>query len=130
MQGLRAAERRSKRLNRRSHDVVLRLLSGQGRATGLGVKAKSHRLRIGGAETLAHDRCPETTRRAVLGDFFEQVVVSVEEETESGGEVIEYQSGVERGLHVRDAIGEGEGDLLHRGRAGFTDVIAGDRDGV
>ena len=38
--------------------------------------------------------------------------------------------GVDRGLHVGDAVGERERDLLHGRRAGLTDVVAGDRDRV
>ncbi len=34
------------------------------------------------------------------------------------------------GAHVFEPVGEGEGQFLHRGRAGFLHVIAGDRDRV
>ena len=42
----------------------------------------------------------------------------------------DVEPGVERRLHVRDRVGEREGDLLDRRRAGFADVIPADRDRV
>ena len=36
----------------------------------------------------------------------------------------------QRGAHVFEPVGQGEGELLHRGRAGLLHVIAGDRDRV
>jgi hypothetical protein len=40
--------------------------------------------------------------------------VAVEEEGQAGREVVDLEAGVERGLHVRHAAGEREGDLLDR----------------
>ena len=45
-------------------------------------------------------------------------------------ELVDVEAGVDRRLHVGDAVGQGEGDLLHRRRARLADVVAGDRDGV
>src|SRR5207302_9263307 len=61
---------------------------------------------------------------------FEQIVVRVEEEGELRGELVDAEAGIERGLDVSDAVAEGEGDFLDGGRVGFTDVVAGDGDGV
>ena len=53
----------------------------------------------------------------------------VEEERESRGEVVDAEAGVDGGLDVSDAVGEGEGHFLDGGRAGFANVVAGDGDG-
>ena len=42
------------------------------------------------------------------------------------GKLVDVESGVDGALHISDAIGQGECDLLNRGRSGFAHVIAGD----
>src|SRR5262245_45676672 len=54
----------------------------------------------------------------------------VEKERQSRRELVDLQPGVERGLDVGDAVRQRERDLLRCGRAGFADVVAGDRDRV
>ena len=81
-------------------------------------------------EALAHDPRPQAARGAELGDFFEQVVVRVEEERQLRGEIVHAQACVNGGLHVGDAVGERESHFLHGGRTGFADVIARDRNRV
>ena len=54
----------------------------------------------------------------------------VEEEGQPRGEGVDVETGVDRGLDVGDAVGEGEGDFLHGGGAGLADVVAADGDGV
>ena len=54
----------------------------------------------------------------------------VEKERELRGEDVDAQAGLDRRLHVRDAVGERERNLLHRGAPGLAHVIAGDRDRV
>ncbi len=56
--------------------------------------------------------------------------MGVEEEGNLGGEVIDEQAGLEGGIHVGDGVGEGEGDFLNGGGAGFADVVAANRDGI
>ena len=56
--------------------------------------------------------------------------MGVPEEGESGSEGIDIEPGGAGCLHVGEAVGEGEGDLLSCGRARFADVVAADRDGV
>src|SRR5665213_1988107 len=79
---------------------------------------------------MTHDRRPQATGRAVFSHLFEEVVVRVEEETETRRERVELESGRERRFDVGNAVREGEGDLLYRRGAGFADVVAGDGDGV
>src|SRR5437879_2711698 len=79
---------------------------------------------------LAHDPRPDPAGRAELRDLLEEVAVDVEEERELPREVIDVQAALHRRVRVRDRVGEGEGELLDRGRARFADVVARDRDRV
>src|SRR5689334_8401157 len=81
-------------------------------------------------ETLAHDARPQTARRAVFRNFFQQVVVRIEEEREAWRKIVDFQSGFQSRFDVSDRISKGEGDLLDRGRAGFANMIAADRNRV
>ena len=47
-----------------------------------------------------------------------------------GREFVDGEAGVDGGFDVGDGVGEGEGDFLDGGRAGFANVVAGDGDGV
>ena len=107
-----------------------RLLGGQRDAAGLGVEADRLRLRVLGAEALAHDPRPHPPGGAELGHLLEDVVVAVEEEGQPRAELVDLQAGVDRGLHVGDRVGEREADLLDRRAALLAHVVAGDRDRV
>ena len=130
VQRLRAAADRREALQRDAHDVVGRLLRGQRDAAGLRVEADHLRLRVLGAEAVAHVLRPQLARGAELRDLLEDVVVAVEEEGQAGGEVVDVEPGVDRRLHVGHAVGERERDLLHRRAALLAEVVAGDRDRV
>ena len=91
---------------RDAHDVVVRLLRGQRAAGGLGVKAELLRARVGRAEAVAHDARPQPAGRAELRDLLEEVVVRVEEERQALAELVDVEPGVDRRLHVGDAVGE------------------------
>jgi hypothetical protein len=56
--------------------------------------------------------------------------VRVEEERQPRREVVHRQPGGARRLHVGDSVGEREGCFLHRCRARFADVVAGNRNRV
>ncbi len=56
--------------------------------------------------------------------------MQVEEERQARSEFVDLESALERLLDVADAVGDGEGEFLHRGRAGFADMVAGDRNRV
>ena len=130
MQRLAATEHGGQGLDGDANDIVFRLLRGEGGAGSLRMEAQEQRTGIPGVEPVAHNSGPQAARGAVLGDFFEQIVVRVEEEGELRREFVDAEAGVKRGLHVGDAVGEGEGDFLNGGRARFADVVAGDGDGV
>ena len=128
--GLRAAADGRERLDRDADDVVLRLLRGQRRAARLRVEAERLRLRVRGAEALAHDARPERPRRPELRHLLEEVVVGVEEEGEPLAELVGREPRVHRGLAVGDPVREREAELLHRRRARLADVVPGDGDRV
>ena len=130
MQALGAAQCGRHGLHGDPDDVVLRLLGGQGGPTGLGVETEEGGLRVLGPEPFGHQLGPHPPGGPILGDLLEQVVVGVPEEAEPGGEGVDVETGGQGGLHVGDAVGDGEGDLLHRRRSGLSDVVAGDGDGV
>src|SRR5947209_1334369 len=100
---LGSAENRGECLQRGADDVVFRLLRGESGSGGLSVKAQHLRARIGCVEAVAHDARPHATCSAELGDFFEEVVVSVEEEAEARGEDVHVEASADSGLHIRDA---------------------------
>src|SRR6266481_7504334 len=56
--------------------------------------------------------------------------MSVEEERKLRREVIDAEASVESGLNVSNAVGKAESDFLDGSRACFTDVIAGNRNGI
>ena len=89
-----------------------------------------HEAGIARAEGVAHLARPDAARGAVLRDLLEEVDVRVEEERQPRREVVDGQAALDRGLHVGEAVGERERQLLLRGRAGLADVVAGDRDRV
>src|SRR3546814_11026808 len=61
-----AAEHRGHGLDRGAHDVVVRVLLGEGDAAGLAVRAQHQRLRLLGVERLDH-AVPQQARGAELG---------------------------------------------------------------
>ena len=86
--------------------------------------------RLPGLVALAHVTRPDAPRRPQLRDLFEEVVVNVPEEGKARGERIDVEPPGDAPLHVREAVGEGERQLLGRRGARFADVIARDRDRI
>ena len=117
VQALRAAEGGGQRLQGDPDDVVLWLLGGQGRATGLSVNGQHLGTLLLGSEALRHDVGPHAAGGTVLGHFLEQVVVGVPEERQAGGEGIDVHARRRCRLDVGDAVGQREGDLLDRRRS-------------
>ena len=128
VQALRPAEHPGERLDRRAHDVQLRLLRRQRHPRRLGVEAQHQRPLIGRPVAVAHPPRPDPPRRPVLGDLLEEVDVGVEEERQPRGEGIDRQPRLHRQLDVGEAVGQRERQLLGRRRPRLADVIPGDRD--
>src|SRR5215472_12410602 len=87
-------------------------------------------MRALGMEAIAHDLGPQAARGAILGDFFEQVVVGVEEKRKLGREFVDAEARIKRGLHVSNGVSERKRHFLDCGRTGFANVVSGDRDGI
>ena len=130
VQGLRPAEHGGERLHRDSRHVVEGLLRGGRHAGGLCVSPQAHRLGLPRPEAIPHHGGPDAPRRPQLGDLLEEVVVDVEEEAQARREAVDVEAALDAGVDVAEAVGQGEGQLLHRRRARLADVIAGDRHGV
>src|SRR5690606_9409735 len=129
VQRLGPAEHRCQSLHGDPDHVVEWLLGGERYTARLGVEAESGGL-VARAVPLAHEARPEATCGTELRDLLEQVVVRREEERESRGEPLERQPARECALDVLERVGEREGDLLRRGRAGLANMVAADRDRV
>ena len=108
VQRLRAAADRRQRLHRDPDDVVLRLLCRERRPAGLRMEAQRKRPRVRRSEALPHDPGPQPSRRAELRHLLEEVVVRVEEERQPLAERVGRETGRDRRVAVRDAVGERE----------------------
>ena len=129
MERLGSAEHRSKRLDRGSDDIIVRVLLGQRHARSLAVGAKQLRL-FGGCAEIGHDPGPQRTRCAQLGDLHEQVHADAEEEAQARGEGVDREALRGGGADIFHPVGKGEGKFLNRGRTRLVHMIARDRDGV
>src|SRR5881409_3921346 len=94
------------------------------------MKTQHQRTWISRVKALAHDASPETTRGAILGNLFQQIIVRIEEERKSRRKVVYFQTGLHGRFDISNSISERECHLLDRGRAGFANVIAADRNRV
>ena len=130
MQRLRAAQHGSQGLNRGANDVVLGLLRGQRRARSLGVKTQHPGARIIRLETFTHNLRPHAASGTEFGDFFQELVVRIKEEGKPGGKLVNIQTSPDRGVHISNAIRQGERYFLSCGTSCLAHVIAGDRDRV
>ena len=108
----------------------MRLLGGEGDARGLAMEPHPPAPRVAGAVAIAHVPRPDAAGGAELGDLLEEVVVHVPEEREPRREPIHVELPGDPVLHVAEAVGEGEGQLLRRRGARLPDVVARDADRV
>ena len=129
VQALRAAEHGGERLDRGADDVVVRVVLGERHAGRLAVRAEHERRRLLRAELLDRPR-PQQARGAQLGHLHEEVHADPEEEGQARRELVDVETAFDGRACVLDPVGQREAELLHRGRAGFLHVVAGDRDRV
>ena len=127
MQRLRAAEHGGERLQRDPRHVVERLLRGGRHAGGLRVRAQPHRLRLLRAEALPHEAAQMRRAARSLAISSKKSLWMSKKKRQARREVVDVEPALERRLDVAEAVGQGEGQLLHRRRARLADVIAGDR---
>src|SRR5262249_21924706 len=127
MQRLGSAQYRGQRLDGSPNDVDFRLLSGQCRAAGLGMKSQSHGARISCAEAVPHYAGPHPPCCAELCDFLEKLIVRIEEKGKARSKVIYVEPAVPRGLNIGYGITQRERYLLGRCGSCLTYVVARDR---
>ena len=130
MQRLGAAEDGGHGLQCDPGDVVHGLLRRQRHACGLSVEAKQPTALVFRFEPVFHYLIPDLACGAVLGDFFEEVIVGVEEKAEPWTEVIYVEPSSLRPLDVLDAVIQSESQFLQGSGTCFADVISADRNGV
>ena len=127
VQALGTAQDAGQSLDGHPGDVHLRLMGGKRHAGGLRVEPQLQASFVIGAVTITHPAGPEAPSRPELAHLLEEVVVTVEEEAQSRGEVVDVHAGGHRRLHIGEPVGQREGQLLGCRRTSLTDVIAGDR---
>ena len=95
----------------------------------LAVRPQHQALGLLRAEAL-HDARPQQPGRAHLGDLEVEVHADAPEEAQAPGEAVHVEAAIQRGLHVFLAVGQREGELQRRARAGLLHVVARDADRV
>src|SRR5207245_1170291 len=94
------------------------------------MEAELHALRPLRLEPLFHDPRPKTPGSAKLRDFFEHVIVGIEEKRELRTECIDVQACLESRPYIGDRIRECKRKLLNRCGPRLTNMIAADGDRV
>ena len=89
-----------------------------------------HELRVLGAEPVAHQARPQPAGGADLRDLLEEVEWKLKKNEKRGRKASGSRPRRDQVLHVGEAVGDREGELLGGRRPGLADVVAGDRDRV
>ena len=93
--------------------VVVRLLGREALAGRLGVEPKPVGPGVLGGEGLLHLPRPDAAGSPELGYFFKEVVAHVEEEAETGSEIVDVQAALPGMADIFKSVGQGERQLLH-----------------
>ena len=126
VQRLAAAQDGRQGLIGHTDQVHFRLFILQRAAGSLSVKAQSQRGRPAGAVLVSHRLGPEDTRRPILGNLLEDIVMRIEEKAEPRREAVDLHPTHQTGIDVSESIRQRKGQLLDRRGAGLTNVIAAD----
>src|SRR6185437_14671550 len=94
------------------------------------MKPHHHRSWILRAEALLHNVRIQPPRRPVLRGLLKKIAVGIKEKRHPRSEGVDIQAGADRSFDISDGVSERERYFLNRGRAGFANVIAADRNGV
>src|SRR5215813_7763583 len=130
MKRLCSAQHAGECLDRDAHDIVEWLLDSQRDAGCLSMEAELHRALTYGAEAVAHDARPDSSGSAILGNLFEEIVVGVEKEGNARHKFLDIEPCANSPVTILNAVAQRERQFLKRGRAGFANVIAADRNRV
>ena len=129
VQGLRSTQGRGHRFDRGADNIVIGVLLLQRHARCLAMGAQHFGALIFGTKTI-HDAMPERTCGTQLRHFHEEVHADAEEEGKPTGKGIDVQAACHGTLHIFLAVCDGERQFLHRRRAGFMHMVAGNRNAV
>src|SRR5262249_20533832 len=105
-------EDRRQRLISHTDEVDFRLLVLQGATSGLGVEAEFPGSFAASAVFFAHRLGPKRAGRAILGDFFKDIIVRIEEKAHPRSKGVDGESASETGIDIVKPIGERERQLL------------------
>ena len=130
VQGLSTTHYSSSSLQSNTNDVVVRLLSSQHGASGLGMYAEHHGFSFFSAKTLFHNFGPYTTGSTEFSNLFQYVVVCIPEEGQTASESVNVQTSFDSSFYISDAVSDGECNFLRSGGTSFTDMVTGDGNGV
>src|SRR5438105_13891459 len=105
-------------------EIVFEFGGNERTAAGLGVQLE-HLTARSGTERIAHADRPDPARNTRERDVFD-IESAIQEEGESRTKLINWNSARSKHFRVGEPVRERVSSLLHRGRAGFTDVITTD----
>ena len=94
------------------------------------MNAQHHGLWLLSVETLLHNLCPYAAGSTELGNLLQNVVVSVPEEGQTAGKIIDVQAGLDSSLAVCNTISNGKCDFLGSSGTSLTDMVAGDGNSI
>src|ERR1043166_2254910 len=86
--------------------------------------------RVRGAESLPHDASPYFPCCPKFGNFLEEVVVGIEEETEARREFIHGHSAADPPLDIFNSVSQSKRELLDCGGARLANMISADGNGI
>ena len=107
-----------------AREVVFEFRGNKRSAAGLCVQLE-HLPARSGAKRVAHADRPDPARNASQSDVFD-VQSAIEKERKPRPELIDRNSARGKHFRIREPVRERVSSLLHRGRAGFTDVVTAD----
>src|SRR5262249_40469077 len=106
------AEHCRQRLVGDADQVDLGLLVLQRTAGRLGMETQLPRSFFASTILVAQDLRPQDARRPVLGDLLEDVIVSIEKETQTRGKDVDIQATRDADVDVVEAVGQRKGQFL------------------
>jgi hypothetical protein len=107
--------------------VVLGLLRREAERIDLHAVAEAPLARVGDAVAILRQAVPEAGERLQLADLLDEADAGVDEEGDALDHVGHRDAGaLLHPIEDGEGVGEGEGQLLHRRRAGFLQVVGAD----
>src|SRR5665213_1107876 len=94
------------------------------------MKAEHLRSRVLGAKAFRGDFCPNATRGPIFRDFFQKVVVRIQEEREARAKRVNIESSIYCSLDVGGGVAKREGEFLDGNRSSLPYVVDADGDRI